>query len=113
MAEELRKWVCSAVVGRVYVVNKIVGELVKSQSGRLFDVHLRRFSPSSPIVLILMLATMSFAAGCGRTNAVSAVPGSEVEVAGGSAEGCPHCQRRGVRSTGSWLAAVKLAAFHC
>jgi hypothetical protein len=40
MAEELRKWVYSAVVGRIYVVNKIVGELVKSQGGRLFDVHL-------------------------------------------------------------------------
>src|ERR1700675_604697 len=81
MAEELRKWVCSAVVGRIHVVNQIVGELAKSQSGRLFDVHLRRFSLSTPIVLILALATMSVAAGCGRTNAVSAVPSPEVEVA--------------------------------
>jgi RND family efflux transporter MFP subunit len=67
-------------VGRIYVVNQIVGELVKSQSGRLFDAHLRRFSLSTPIVLILVLATMSVAAGCGRTNAVSAVPSPEVEV---------------------------------
>jgi hypothetical protein len=82
MAEELRKWVCSAVVGRIYVVNKIVGELVKSQRGRLFDVHLRhRRPPATRIVLVLLAATVSLAAGCGRTNAGPTVPDPEVEVA--------------------------------
>jgi RND family efflux transporter MFP subunit len=82
MAEELRKWVCSAVVGRIDVVNKIVGELVKSQSGRLFHVHLcHRCPPVTRIVLALLAATVSLAAGCGRTSAGPTVPDPEVEVA--------------------------------
>jgi hypothetical protein len=64
------------------VANKIVGKLVKLQGGRFSESHLRRRFPSGTrIVLVLLLATVSVAAGCGRTNAAPAVPSPEVEVA--------------------------------
>ena len=62
------------------MANKILNELMKSQSGRLSEVsilrhrcppaiHGPRFRPASLVVLILLVATVSLAAGCGRTNA--------------------------------------------
>jgi RND family efflux transporter MFP subunit len=73
------------------VANKILAELTKLQSGRLYEagilrhpcppaVHGLRLSPTSRVVLILLVATVSLASGCGRTNAASAVPSPEVEV---------------------------------
>jgi hypothetical protein len=71
------------------VANKILAELMKSQSGRLSEVgvrhrcplaiHSTRFRFASHVVLILLVATVSLAAGCGRTNAAPAVPSPEVE----------------------------------
>jgi hypothetical protein len=64
------------------VVNKIVGELVKLQRGQLFDVHLlHRCPPATRVVLVLLMASVSSAAGCGRTNAAPTVPDPEVQVA--------------------------------
>jgi len=64
------------------VVNKIVGELVKLQRGQLFDVHLLHRCPSATrVVLVLLMASVSLAAGCGRTNAAPIVPDPEVQVA--------------------------------
>jgi RND family efflux transporter MFP subunit len=64
------------------VVNKIVGERVKLQRGRLSAVQLRHHCPSATrVVSVLLLATVSLATGCGRTNAAPAAPSPEVEVA--------------------------------
>lgn len=71
--------------------NKILAELTKLRSGRLNEagilrhhcppaVYALRLSPTSRVVLILLVATLSLASGCGRTNAASAVPSPEVEV---------------------------------
>ena len=79
-------------MGRIDVTNKILADLTKFQSGRLSKVgivrhhcppaiHGPRFRPASLVVLILLVATVSLAAGCGRTNAAPAVPSPEVEVA--------------------------------
>jgi len=73
------------------VPNKILAELTKLRSGRLNEagilrhhcppaVYALRLSPTSRVVLILLVATLSLASGCGRTNAASAVPSPEVEV---------------------------------
>jgi len=83
---------CNAALGRIDVANKILAELMKSQSGRLSEVsilrhgcppaiHGTRSRPTSRVVLILLVATLSLAAGCGRTNAAPAVPSPEVELA--------------------------------
>jgi RND family efflux transporter MFP subunit len=74
------------------VPNKILAELTKLRSGRLYEagilrhhcppaVYALRLSPTSRGVLILLVATLSLASGCGRTNAAPAVPSPEVEVA--------------------------------
>jgi RND family efflux transporter MFP subunit len=74
------------------VPNKILAELTKLRSGRLNEagilrhhcppaVYALRLSPTSRVVLILLVATLSLASGCGRTNAAPAVPSPEVEVA--------------------------------
>jgi len=74
------------------VANKILAELTKLRSGRLYEVgilrrhcppavHGLRVRPTSRVVLILLVATASLATGCGRTNAAPAVPSPEVEVA--------------------------------
>ena len=74
------------------MANKILAELTKLQSGRIYEagilrhhcppaIHGLRVSPTSRVVLILLLATVSLATGCGRTNAAPAVPSPEVEVA--------------------------------
>jgi RND family efflux transporter MFP subunit len=73
------------------VANKIPAELTKLQSGRLYEAGILRHhcppavdglraSPTFCVVLILLIATVSLASGCGRTNAASAVPSPEVEV---------------------------------
>jgi RND family efflux transporter MFP subunit len=73
-------------------VNKILAELMKLQGGRLSEMRIQRhrcppairgtrFRPASRVVLVLLLATVFLAAGCGRTNAAPAVPSPEVEVA--------------------------------
>ena len=72
--------------------NKILAELTKLRSGRLYEtgfllphcpqaVYALRLSPTSRVVLILLVATVSLSSGCGRTNAAPAVPSPEVEVA--------------------------------
>ena len=72
--------------------NKIPAELTKLRSGRLYEagilrhhcppaVYALRLSPTSRVVLILLVATVSLSSGCGRTNAAPAVPSPEVEVA--------------------------------
>src|SRR5580692_9817149 len=82
MAEELRKYKYSAASGRIDVVSNIEGELVKLHRGQRFGVHLHDCCPSATrYVLVLLVATMSLAAGCGRTNALPTVPDPEVEVA--------------------------------
>src|SRR5580704_1015090 len=82
MAEELRKYKYSAASGRIDVVSNIEGELVKLHRGQRFGVHLHDCCPSATrYVLVLLVATVSLAAGCGRTNALPAVPDPEVEVA--------------------------------
>jgi len=64
------------------VVNKIVSEMVKLHRGQLFGVHPHDGCPSATrFVLALLIATVSSAAGCGRTNAAPTVPDPEVEVA--------------------------------
>jgi RND family efflux transporter MFP subunit len=74
------------------VPNKILAELTKLRSGRLYEagilrhhcppaVYAVRLSPTSRVILILLVATVSLASGCGRTNAAPAVPSPEVEVA--------------------------------
>jgi hypothetical protein len=69
-------------LGRIEVVHKVIGELVKLEGWRLSEVHLRYRCPSAThVVLVLLLATVSIAAGCGRTNAAPAVRPPEVEVA--------------------------------
>jgi RND family efflux transporter MFP subunit len=68
--------------GRIEAVNKIVGELSKLRGRGFSESHLRHRCPTaSRVVLILLLATMSLMAGCGKTNAAPAVPTPEVEVA--------------------------------
>jgi RND family efflux transporter MFP subunit len=73
------------------VANKILAELTKLQSGRLYEACILRHhcppavdglraNPTFCVVLILLIATVSLASGCGRTNAASAVPSPEVEV---------------------------------
>jgi len=73
------------------VANKILAELTKLQSGRLYEAGILRHhcpaavdglrsSPTFCVVLILLVATVSLASGCGRTNAASSVPSPEVEV---------------------------------
>jgi RND family efflux transporter MFP subunit len=82
MAEELRKYKYSAASGRIDVVSNIEGELVKLHRGQRFGVHLHDCCPSATrYVLVLLVATVSLAAGCGRTNALPTVPDPEVEVA--------------------------------
>src|SRR4029077_6961200 len=79
-------------LGRNDVANKILSELTTLQRGRLYEVgilrhhcppaiHGLRFRHASLVVLILLVATVSLATGCGRTNAAPAVPSPEVEVA--------------------------------
>jgi RND family efflux transporter MFP subunit len=81
---------CNAALGRIDVVNKILAELVKSKGGRLSElrshrcpsaIHGTRHKPASRVVLVLLLATVSLAVGCGKTNAAPTVPSPEVEVA--------------------------------
>jgi membrane fusion protein (multidrug efflux system) len=73
---------CNPALGRIEVVHKVIGELVKLEGWRLSEVHLRYRCPSAThVVLVLLLATVSIAAGCGRTNAAPTVPSPEVEVA--------------------------------
>ena len=73
------------------MANKILAELTKLQSGRLYEAAILRHhcppavdglraNPTFCVVLILLIATVSLASGCGRTNAASAVPSPEVEV---------------------------------
>jgi RND family efflux transporter MFP subunit len=73
------------------VAYKIPVDLTKLQSGRLYEAGILRHhcppavdglrsSPTFCVVLILLVATVSLASGCGRTNAASAVPSPEVEV---------------------------------
>src|ERR1700722_4708437 len=82
MAGELRKYAYSAASGRIDVVNKIAGEMVKLHRGQLFGVHPHDRCPSATrFVLALLIATVSSAASCGRTNAAPTVPDPEVEVA--------------------------------
>ena len=80
--------------------NKILAELTKLQSGRLNGVGILRhpcppavrglrLNPTSRVVLILLVATVSLATGCGRTNAAPAVPSPEVEVAKVAQEDVP------------------------
>ena len=74
------------------MANKILAELTKLQSGPLYEAGiLRHHCPPAVdglrssltfcVVLILLIATVSLASGCGRTNAAPAVPSPEVEVA--------------------------------
>ena len=64
------------------MVKKIVGELVKLQRGQLFDVHLLHCCPPAiRVVLALLMASVSSAAGCGRANAAPTVPDPELQVA--------------------------------
>ena len=64
------------------MVNKIVSELTKLQGGRFSEGHLRdRCSLATSAVLVLLVATVSLAPGCGNTNAAPAIPAPEVEVA--------------------------------
>jgi RND family efflux transporter MFP subunit len=74
------------------MTNNILADLTKLQCGRLREVgilphpcppaiHALRFNPTSRVALILLVATVSLATGCGRTNAASAAPSPEVEVA--------------------------------
>jgi len=52
------------------VVNKIVSEFMKLQGGRSSEGHPRhRCSLATRAALVLPVATMSLAAGCGNTNA--------------------------------------------
>jgi hypothetical protein len=85
MAEELREPGANAALGRIDVVNKILAELMKLQGWRLSEERIlrhrclpairgTRFRPASRVVLVLLLATASLAAGCGRTNAAPTVP---------------------------------------
>jgi multidrug efflux pump subunit AcrA (membrane-fusion protein) len=68
--------------GRIEAVNKIVGELSKLRGRGFSESHLRHRCPTATrVVLILLLATMSLMAGCGKTNAAPAVPTPEVVVA--------------------------------
>jgi RND family efflux transporter MFP subunit len=70
-------------LGRIEVVNKIVSELTKLQEGRLSQGHLghRRSFATRTTLVLLVVATVSLAAGCGNTNAAPAIPTPEVEVA--------------------------------
>jgi len=92
VAEELRELGCTAAPERIDVLNKILAELMKLQGVRVSEVRIlrhrclpairgTRFRPASRVVLLLLLATVSLAAGCGRTNAGPAVPSPELEVA--------------------------------
>ena len=64
------------------MVNKIVGDSTKLLEGRASRVYLReRFPLHSLVVLVLLLATLSFGTACGRTSAAPAIPSPEVEVA--------------------------------
>ena len=62
------------------MVNKIVSELTKLQRGRFSEGHVRhRCSLATRAVLVLLVATVSLAAGCGNTNAAPAIPTPEVK----------------------------------
>jgi len=74
------------------MAKKSRAELVKWHGWRLSEMHMPRHhapaavpslscNAASRLVLALLLATVSSAVGCGKTNAASAIPASEVEVA--------------------------------
>ena len=79
-------------LGRTEMTKKSTAELVALQSRRLSErLTPRHRGPAaipglsctavSRLVLAVLLATVSTAVGCGKTNAASAVPAPEVEVA--------------------------------
>lgn len=83
---------CMPALGRTDMTKKSTAELVALQSRRLSErVTPRHRGPAaiprpsctavSQLVLAVLLATMSIAVGCGKTNAAPAIPVSEVEVA--------------------------------
>jgi RND family efflux transporter MFP subunit len=91
------------------VTNKILADLTKLQSGRLSKagiarhhcppaIHGTRFRPTSLVVLILLVAAVSLAAGCGRTNAAPAAPSPEVEVT--------KVEQRDVPIVSEWVATL-------
>src|SRR5579862_481414 len=83
---------CMPALGRTDMTKKSTAELVALQSRRLSErLTPRHRGPAaipglsctavSRLVLAVLLATMSISVGCGKTNAASAVPAPEVEVA--------------------------------
>ena len=67
-------------------------ELMTLHGRRLLEMHIAlhhgpaaicslRCKPASRLVLAFLLATVSLAVGCGKTNAAPAIPAPEVEVA--------------------------------
>src|SRR5690349_6770863 len=83
---------CMPALGRTEMTKKSTAELVALQSRRLSErlTPRHRGPAASPglsctavsrLVLAVLLATVSTAVGCGGTNAASAVPVPEVEVA--------------------------------
>src|SRR6201997_4805252 len=83
---------CMPALGRTEMTKKNTAELVSLQSRRLSErLTPRHRGPAaipglsctavSRLVLAVLLATVSTAVGCGKTNAASAVPAPEVEVA--------------------------------
>ena len=74
------------------MAKKSRAELVTLHGWRLLQMHMPRLdrpagtpslrcSAASRLVLAVLLTTVSFAVGCGKTNAAPAIPTSEVEVA--------------------------------
>src|ERR1700740_1749196 len=83
---------CMPALGRTEMTKKSTAELVALESRRLSErlTPRHRGPAASPglsctavsrLVLAVLLATVSTAVGCGKTNAASAVPAPEVEVA--------------------------------
>src|ERR1700724_2164842 len=79
-------------LGRTDMVRKSRAEVVRWHCRRLSEMRMpHRYCPegidclpcgaASRLVLALLLVSLSFAVGCGKTNAAPAIPSSEVEVA--------------------------------
>jgi membrane fusion protein (multidrug efflux system) len=82
MAAGLRNYGARWLEEGMTVANEIVGDSTKLLKGRIPIVYLRgRFPLHSFVVLVLLLSTLSFGTGCGRTSAAPAIPSPEVEVA--------------------------------
>src|SRR5579862_2258787 len=102
---------CMPALGRTEMTKKSTAELVALQSRRLSErLTPRHRGPAavpglsctavSRLVLAVLLATVSTAVGCAKTDAASAVPGPEVGSRHCSSEGPSNLQRMGSDARG-------------